>query len=68
VPPAPRMRPNAIGQALRATQGVRLERDATFLTYLATAQTGDGRALPAPFRLWLEREWAHLRAMTTPST
>ena len=47
-------------QALLATQGIRLDLDATFLAHLATAQTGDGRALPTAFRLRLEREWAHL--------
>lgn len=42
-------------QALLATQGIRLElASATFLAQLATAQTGDGRALPTTFRLRLE--------------
>jgi transposase len=52
-------------QALLATQGIRLTLDATFLAHLATAQTGDGRALPTAFRLRLEREWAHLAAIDT---
>jgi transposase len=47
-------------QALLATQGIRLELGAMFLERLATAQTGDGRALPAAFRLRLEREHAVL--------
>lgn len=42
-------------QALLATQGIRLElASATFAAQLATAQTGDGRALPTAFRLRLE--------------
>lgn len=55
-------------QALLATQGLRLELDATFLAHLATAQTGDGRALPPAFRLRLEREWAHLEAIDARMT
>jgi transposase len=49
-------------QALLATQGIRLDLDATFLVRLASAPTGDGRALPTTVRLRLEREWAHLAA------
>jgi transposase len=55
-------------QALLATQGIRLALDATFLAHLATAQTGDGRALPTAFRLRLEREWAHLAAIDARMT
>jgi transposase len=55
-------------QGVLATQGVRLELDATFLAHLATAQTGDGRALPTAFRLRLEREWAHLAAIDARMT
>lgn len=51
-----------------ATQGIRLELDATFLARLATAQPGDGRALPTAFRLRLEREWAHLAAIDARMT
>ena len=36
-------------QALLATQGIRLDLDATFLAHLATVQTGDGRPLPTAF-------------------
>jgi transposase len=50
-------------QGLLATQGIRLGLDATFLAHVATAQTGDGRALPTAFRLRREREWAHLAAI-----
>ena len=50
-------------QALLATQGIRLELAATFVAHLATAQTGDGRALPEAFRRRLEREWTHLEAI-----
>ena len=50
-------------QALLATQGIRLELNAQFLAHLATAHTGDGRALPAAFRLRLAHEWAHLEAI-----
>jgi transposase len=55
-------------QALLATQGIRLALDATFQAHLATAQTGDGRALPTAFRLRLEREWAHLEAIDARMT
>jgi transposase len=55
-------------QGLLATQGIRLELDATFLAHLATAETGDGRALPTAFRLRLEREWAHLAALEARMT
>ena len=55
-------------QALLATQGIRLDLDATFLTHLATTQTGDGRPLPTAFRLRLEREWAHLEAIDARMT
>jgi transposase len=55
-------------QALLATQGIRLELEATFLAHLATAQTGAGRALPTAFRLRLEREWAHLEAIDARRT
>jgi transposase len=55
-------------QALLATQGIRLELGAMFLERLATAQTGDGRALPAAFRLRLEREWTHLEAIDARMT
>jgi transposase len=55
-------------QGLLATQGIRLELDATFLAHVATAQTGDGRALPTAFRLWLEREWAPLAAIDARMT
>ncbi|MEP7306190.1 MAG: transposase [Acidobacteriota bacterium] len=55
-------------QALLATQGIRLDLDATFLAHLATAQTGDGRALPTAFRLRLEREWAHPEAIDARMT
>lgn len=47
-------------QSLLATQGIRLDLRTGFLAQLATVQTGDGRALPAAFRLRLAREWAHL--------
>ena len=50
-------------QALLATQGLRLELNAPFVAHLALAQTGDGRALPAAFRLRLAREWAHLEVI-----
>jgi transposase len=50
-------------QALLATQGIRLELNAPFVAHLALAQTGDGRALPAAFRLRLAREWAHLEVI-----
>jgi transposase len=55
-------------QGLLATQGIRLVLDATFLAHVATAQTGDGRALPTAFRLRLEREWAHLAAIDARMT
>ena len=55
-------------QALLATQGIRLELDATFLAHLATAQTGDGRVLPTAFHRRLEREWAHLEAIDARMT
>jgi len=55
-------------QALLATQGIRLELGARFVEHLATAQTGDGRGLPAAYRLRLEREWAHLEAITARMT
>lgn len=55
-------------QSLVATQGIRLELGAMFLERLATAQTGDGRALPAAFRLRLEREWTHLEAIDARMT
>lgn len=55
-------------QALLATQGIRLAGDTTFLAHLATAQTGDGRALPIAFRQRLEREWAHLEAIDARMT
>ena len=55
-------------QALLATQGIRLDLDATFLAHMATAQTGDGRPLPTAFRLRLEREWAHLEAIDARMT
>jgi transposase len=55
-------------QALLATQGIRLDLDATFLAHLATVQTGDGRPLPTAFRLRLEREWAHLEAIDARMT
>ena len=51
--------------ALLATQGIRLELSARFEAHLATARTGDGRDLPAAFRLRLAREWAHLAAIET---
>jgi transposase len=55
-------------QAWLATQGIRLELGAMFLERLATAQTGDGRALPAAFRLRVEREWTHLEAIDARMT
>ena len=55
-------------QAWLATPGIRLNLDATFLVHLATVQTGDGRALPAAFRLRLEHEWAHLDAIEARMT
>ena len=55
-------------QAWLVTQGIRLTLDTTFLAHLATAQTGDGRALPPAFRLRLEREWAHLEAIDARMT
>ena len=55
-------------QGLLATQGIRLVLDATFLAQVATAQTGDGRALPTAFRLRLEREWVHLAAIDARMT
>ena len=44
-------------QSWLATQGLRLELRTGFVERLATVQTGDGRALPAAFRLRLAREW-----------
>ena len=55
-------------QALLVTQGIRIELNARFVAHLATAQTGDGRALPAAFRLRLEREWAHQDAIEARMT
>jgi transposase len=55
-------------QGLLATQGIRLALDATFVAHLATATTGDGRPLPAAYRLRLEREWAHLEAIDARMT
>jgi transposase len=55
-------------QALLATQGIRFELSARFVEHLASAQTGDGRALQAAFRVRLEREWAHLEAITARMT
>jgi len=55
-------------QALLATQGIRLELRPGFVDQLPLMQTGDGRALPAAFRLRLEREWAHLAAIDTRMT
>ena len=43
-------------QSLLATQGIRLALRTGFAAHLATMQTGDGRALPAAFRLRLEHE------------
>jgi transposase len=50
-------------QGLLATHGIRLELDATFPARVATAHTGDGRALPTACGQRLEREWAHLAAI-----
>lgn len=50
-------------QGVLATQGVRLPLTDGFVDQLATAQTGDGRPLPAAFRTRLEHEWAHLEAI-----
>ena len=55
-------------QSLLATQGIRLELHTGFVEHLATLQTGDGRALPAAFRLRLEHEWAHLEAIEARMT
>lgn len=55
-------------QSLLATQGIRLELSARFVEQLATVLTGDGRALPAAFRLRLAREWAHLDAIESRMT
>ena len=55
-------------QALLVTQGIRLELNARFVAHLATVPTGDGRALPAAFRLRLAREWAHLDAIEARMT
>lgn len=55
-------------QALLVTQGIRLELGARFVEHLVAAQTGDGRVLPAAFRLRLAREWAHLEAIDARMT
>ena len=55
-------------QAWLATHGLRLDLDATVLAHLATAQTGDGRALPTAFPLASQHEWAHLEAIDARRT
>jgi transposase len=52
-------------QGVWATHGVRLPLTDGFVDQLATAQTGDGRPLPAAFRARLAHEWAHLEAIET---
>ena len=50
-------------KGLLATQGIRLALTRRFLIDLAEARTGDGRALEAPWRVRLARDWAQLQTL-----
>jgi transposase len=50
-------------QAFLATQGIRVELGPRFPERLPDLTTGDGRPLPAAWRMRLAREWAHLEGI-----